>query len=290
MPSWFAFASRKIIVNRSMAGLFTLSAILVSVIIFSLVLFVGLQGLQVFKTVNPIQFFLSSKWNPEHGQYGVLPFIVGTVVVTVLSLIFALPFALGGAIFTAKIAPRRIREILRPAIDLFVGIPSVVYGMIGMTILVPFLGQHYGNGGYGYLATSLVLAIMIMPTILTVSEDAIRTLPRSLEEASLALGATRWQTIFKVLVPAAVPGILTGVILGTGRAIGETMAMVMVIGQAPKIPGSLIESSSSLTSEIVKEIGYAQPGTFYNALYMMAFLLLLLSIGLILVIRIVARR
>lgn len=277
--------------DRLMRGLFVGSAVLVSVIIFSLILFVGFQGVQTFADVSPGEFFFSANWTPTANQFGAFSFLFGTFALTFLAILFSVPFAVSGAIFMAKIAPNWVREILRPATDLFVGIPSVVYGLIGLTVLVPYLAKVTGGTGYGLLPAAIILAIMIMPTILSISEDAMRTLPGSLEEASLALGATRWQTIWRVLLPAARSGILTGVVLGMGRAIGETMAVFMVIGNAPKMPGSLIDPTTVLTTAIVKDM----PNTFYgtawnNALYLMALVLLLISLLLILIIRVVAKR
>lgn len=282
--------------DRLMRSLFIGSAVLVSVVIFSIIFFVGFQGSKTFRDVSVAEFFFSTKWNPSSDQptFGALPFLYSTLLLAGLSILFAIPLALSGAVFMAKIAPRWMREILRPAADLFVGIPSVVYGLIGLTIIVPFLGDRFNgssSAGYGILPAAIVLAIMIMPTILSVSEDAIRSLPGRLEEASLALGATRWQTIWRVLLPAARPGILTGVILGMGRAIGETMAVFMVIGNAPVIPKSLLDSTTVLTTAIVKDMANTFFNTTWNnSLYLMALVLLLLSLTLILLIRFVAGR
>lgn len=285
------FGQRQRMKDRLMRRVFVFSAVTVSLIIFSIILFIGYQGVQTFQEVSPAVFFFSTEWTPDAGKFGAFPFIAGTFLLTALSIILAVPFALGGAVFMAKIAPRWMREILRPATDLFVGIPSVVYGLIGMTLFVPFFAKTVGGAGYGLLPAAIILAIMILPTILSVSEDAIRSLPPSLEEASLALGATRWQTIWKVLLPAAKPGILTGVILGMGRAIGETMAVLMVIGNAPKLPNSLVDSTSVLTTAIVKDMGNTFYGTTWNnALFLMALVLLILSLGLILLIRVVSKR
>lgn len=275
-----------------MRWVFIGSAVIVSVIIFTLIIFVGYQGTQTFKDVSLGDFFFSTDWNPSMDKFGAFPFFYSTMILTLLSVVFSLPLALGGAVFMAKIAPPWMREILRPTTDLFVGIPSVVYGLIGMTVIVPFLHKVFPSTiGYGILPAAIILAIMIMPTILSISEDAIRSLPGRLEEASLALGATRWQTIWRVLLPASRPGILTGVILGMGRAIGETMAVFMVIGNSPQMPKSLLDSTTVLTTAIVKDM----PSTFYgsawnNALYLMALMLLLISLALILGIRILARR
>nr|WP_245533987.1 phosphate ABC transporter permease subunit PstC [Effusibacillus pohliae] len=277
--------------DRVMRWLFAGSAVLVSAVIFSIMLFVGIQGMQTFQGVSPLTFFFSTDWAPADGRFGAFPFLFSTFALTLLAIALSVPVAVSGAVFMAKIAPKWMREILRPATDLFVGIPSVVYGLIGLTVLVPYLAKLTGETGYGLLPAAVILAIMILPTILSISEDAIRSLPRSLEEASLALGATRWQTIWRVLLPAARPGILTGVILGMGRAIGETMAVFMVIGNAPQMPKSLLDSTTVLTTAIVKDMPNTFYGTTWNhALYLMALLLLLISMFLILVIRVVARR
>lgn len=277
--------------DTAMRLVFIISAILVSAVIFSIIVFVGMQGVKTFAGVSPWEFFFSTDWTPGSEKFGALPFLVSTVILTVLSVVLSLPLALAGAVFMAKIAPRWMREILRPATDLFVGIPSVVYGLVGLTVIVPFIGKVVKGTGYGILPAAIILAIMILPTILSISEDAIRSLPGRLEEASLALGATRWQTIWRVLLPAARPGILTAVILGMGRAMGETMAVFMVIGNSPQMPKSLISSTTVLTTAIVKDMGNTNYGsTWNNALYLMALVLLLISLGLILIIRIVARR
>lgn len=271
--------------------LFTGSAILVSAIIFSIMIFVGMQGFKTFQGVSPWEFFFSTDWTPNQNKFGAFSFLYSTMLVTLLSVVFSVPLALSGAIFMAKIAPNWVRETMRPATDLFVAIPSVVYGLIGLTVIVPFLGKFNEGLGYGILPAAIILAIMILPTILSISEDALRALPSRYEEASLALGATRWQTIWRVLLPAARPGILTGIILGMGRSIGETMAVFMVIGNSPQMPSSLLDSTTVLTTAIVKDMGNTQYGsTWNNALYLMALLLLVISMLLIVVIRIIGKR
>ncbi|CAG7655943.1 phosphate ABC transporter permease subunit PstC [Paenibacillus allorhizosphaerae] len=277
--------------DRLMRWVFAGSAVLVSIIIFSIIAFVGWKGVRTFADVSPLEFFFSTDWTPSQNKFGAFPFLYSTILLTLLSVLMSLPLALSGAVFMAKIAPAWMREILRPATDLFVGIPSVVYGLVGLTVIVPFLAKFNEGLGYGILPAAIILAIMILPTILSISEDAIRALPGRLEEASLALGATRWQTIWKVLLPAARPGILTGVILGMGRAIGETMAVFMVIGNSPQMPKSLLDSTTVLTTAIVKDMGNTHYGsTWNNALFLMALMLLLISLFLIVVIRIVAKR
>lgn len=274
-----------------MRWVFVGSAIIVSAIIFSVIVFVGMQGIKTFKDVSPLEFFFSTDWTPSGNRFGAFPFLYSTVLLTLIAVLLSVPLALSGALFMAKIAPKWMREILRPATDLFVGIPSVVYGLIGMTVIVPWLGKVTGGIGYGILPAAIILAIMILPTILSISEDAIRSLPGRLEEASLALGATRWQTLWRVLLPAARPGILTGVILGMGRAIGETMAIFMVIGNSPQMPKSLLDSTTVLTTAIVKDMGNTNYGTTWNnALYLMALVLLLISLACIIIIRMVAKR
>ena len=211
---------------------------------------------------------------------------------TILAVLLGAPLGLAGAIFMAKIAPQKIRAVMRPATDLYVAIPSVVYGYVGLTILVPYIREHFHvSSGFGLFAAAVVLAIMILPTIISISEDAIRAVPQQLEEGSLALGATRWQTITGVILPAALPGILTSIILAMARAVGETMAVQMVIGNTPQIAKSLFTPTSTLTSEIVAEMGNAPFGSVWgNSLFLMALVLLLLSLAMILVIRRVAER
>jgi phosphate transport system permease protein len=279
--------------DRLMRFIFIGSATLVAIVIFSIIIFVGMQGSKTFATISVQEFFFTNDWSPDADvpKFGAFSFLYSTLILTVLSVILAIPLALSGAVFMAEIAPKWMREILRPAADLFVGIPSVVYGLIGITVIIPFLARTFGGPGYGLLPAALILAIMIMPTIMSISEDAIRSLPGRLKEASLALGATRWQTIWRVLIPAARPGIITGIVLGMGRAIGETMAVFMVIGNSPKIPHSLLDSTTVLTTAIVKDMGNTFYGTpWNNALYLMALVLLVVSLSLIIIIRVVAKR
>ena len=277
----------KLVYDRYIRYLFIASAFLMTLIIVAIIVFIGQQGLQTFKTVSPSEFFFSPKWDPLDGQFGALSFISGSILVTVLSVLIGAPLGLAGAIFMAKMSPAWLREIMRPATDLYVAIPSVVYGYVGLTVLVPWIRTYFHVGtGFGLLAASVILAIMILPTIISISEDAIRSVPPTLEEASLALGATRWQTIQKVLVPAALPGILTSVILAMARAVGETMAVQMVIGNTPLLALSLFTPTSTLTSEIVVEMGNTPFGsTWNNSLFLMALVLLLISLVMIIAIR-----
>lgn len=278
--------------DRNIRYLFITCAFLMTVIIASIIIFVGQQGLQTFKDVSPAEFFFDGKWAPTDQHYGAFSFIFGSIAVTVLAVLFGAPLGLAGAIFMAKLAPKWLRDIMRPATDLYVAIPSVVYGFVGMTILVPFIREYFHvNTGFGLFAAALILAVMILPTIISISEDAIRSVPKNLEEASLALGATRWQTIWRVILPAAIPGILTSIILAMARAIGETMAVQMVIGNTPQIAKTLFTPTSTLPSEIVVEMGNTPFGSAWgNSLFLMALVLLVISLFMILVIRRIAAR
>lgn len=277
--------------DRIAKYLFLACAILMTVLIISIVLFVGKQGIETFREVSFAEFFTGTQWQPDAGKFGAFTFIFGTFALTGLTILLGGPLALAGAVFMAKIAPGWLREILKPAVEVFVGIPSVVYGLAGMTVVVPKIGEYLAPPGYGLLAAAIVLSIMILPTVLSVSEDALRSLPPALEEASYALGATRWQTIWRVLMPAAMPGIITAIILGMARAIGETMAVLMVIGNSPQFPQSLAMPTSVLTTEIMLEMGHTPFGsTWNNALFLMALVLLLVTLGLILIVRFVGKR
>lgn len=281
-----------LVYDRYVRYLFIASAFFMAVIILSIIIFVGQQGLMTFAEVSPLEFFFSTKWDPMDGHYGAFSFISGSILATLLAILFGAPLGLAGAMFMAKIAPSWLREIMRPATDLYVAIPSVVYGFVGLTILVPFIREYFHvSSGFGLLAAAIILAIMILPTIISISEDAIRTVPKSLEEASLALGATRWQTLWRVILPAALPGILTAIILAMARAIGETMAVQMVIGNTPQLAKSLFMPTSTLPSEIVVEMGNTPFGSAWgNSLFLMALVLLLMSLAMILVIRRIAER
>ncbi|MDT3698440.1 MAG: phosphate ABC transporter permease subunit PstC [Thermincola sp.] len=278
--------------DRIARYLFVASALLVSLVILSIIWFVGNQGLATFWQANPVEFFTSSKWSPDNGHYGVLTFIAGSLGTTFLAILIGGPLGLAGAVFLAKIAPPWMRGLMRPATELFAGIPSVVYGYLGLTIIVDIVRVITGSpAGYGVLAAGLVLAVMILPTVISISEDTLRSLPETYEEASLALGATRWQTIWRVLLPAAAPGVITAIILATARAIGETMAVQMVIGNSPMFPRTLVNPTSTLTSNIVMEMGNTPFGsTWNNALFMMSLILLLISLLLIVLVRTAIRK
>ncbi|MFZ5826253.1 MAG: phosphate ABC transporter permease subunit PstC [Bacillota bacterium] len=277
--------------DRIALQLLTLSAVTVSLVIAAILVFVGKEGLLTFTTVTPAEFFFSPNWDPPAGHFGALPFLIGSVAATSIALVIGAPLGLAGAIFMAKIAPEWMRAVMRQASNLFVGIPSVVYGYIGMTTMVPWVRENFGGQGFGVLVAGLILAIMVLPTILGVSEDAIRSVDVALEEGSLGLGATRWQTIWGVIIPAARPRILAAIILAFARAFGETTAVQMVIGNSPTIVRSLTHGTSTLTSQIIMEMGQTPPGSAWSrALFMMAFGLLVVSLIMILLVRWVSNR
>lgn len=234
---------------------------------------------------NNIQDFISGKeWFPTAEpavQLGVLPLILGTLVVSFFAILFALPIGLATAIYMAEVANEKVRKILKPVIELLSGIPSVVYGFFGLITVVPLIHDVFNLPvGETALAGSVVLAIMALPTIITVSEDAIRNTPRSMKEASLALGANRWQTIHRVVLPYSMSGISAAAILGIGRAIGETMAVLMVTGNAAVIPYSLLQPVRTIPATIAAELGEApQGGVHYEALFALGCILFLMTLG-----------
>jgi len=272
-----------------------LSAVLLIVLVISLFYFVASKGLSTF-IVNKVplkEFLFSAEWRPDREipQVGALPFIAGSVLVSIFAILISGPLGVSSAIFMVEISKKMGQKILQPAIEIFVGIPSVVYGWIGLSVLVPFISKHFGGLGFSLLAGILVLAVMTLPTITSVSADTIRALPLEIREASYALGATRWQTIRHVLIPAAKPGILTAIILGLARAFGEALAVQMVIGNRPVIPKSFLEPMATITSIITMEMGNTVMGTLWNnALWSLALLLLLISFFFIILIRLVGRR
>lgn len=219
--------------------------------------FIFKEGAPLFLKKGFFTIVFGSDWSPIDGQFGLLPFILGSVWVTVGALVLGVPLALACSIFLVEFAPKRLRLWVKPAIELLAGIPSVVYGFIGVVILVPFIRVYFGGTGFSVLASSVVLAIMILPTIIGISMDALSAVPHSYREGSLALGATPWQTVYRVVLPAARSGVLASVILGMGRAIGETMAVIMVAGNAVGIPLGITDSVRTLTSNIALEMGYA---------------------------------
>lgn len=238
------------------------------------------------------EFLFSSDWNPSDdftggGKVGAGIFIFGSVLICFLALLIATPFSLAAAIFMSEISPKISAKVLRPAVEIFVGIPSVVYGWVGATVLVPLIEKVFHlQVGYSVLAGAIVLAVMIFPSITSVSADSLRTVSYEYREAAYGLGSTRWQVIRRVVLPAARPGILTGIILGLARAFGEALAVAMVIGKMKAFPENLLSPTNNLTAAIASDMGGATEGGEYNlALWTMALLLLIISFTFILIIR-----
>lgn len=260
----------------------------------ALMLYLAYMGLQLFFVdhINPLVFLFSPNFSPDAHHPGALVFILGSVFVTLFALCVGGPFGVAVGIFLSQLAPPKLAAFMKPAIEILVGIPSVVYGWLGLTLLAPLIRHFTGSlTGFGLLTAGIVLSIMILPTVISLSEDALRAVHVSMKEGSMALGATRWQTIWSVMLPSARSGLTVAVILGIARAIGEALAVQMVIGNSAMLPKGLLAPTAALTTEIVTDMGSAQEGTvLYHALFSMAFLLLLIAMALILGVRLAVRR
>jgi phosphate transport system permease protein len=244
-------------------------------------LFLLKEGLSVFKSISPLEFLLGRNWYPisEPPQLGILPLILGSLLVTLGAAIISIPIGVGCAVYIAEIAPVKIKEVLKAAIELLAAIPSVVLGFIGMVTLVPMVKNLFHlPTGLSALSGSIMLAFMAMPTIVSIAEDALYSVPKSYKEGSFALGATHWQTIHRVMLPAASSGILAAVMLGIGRVIGETMAVMMITGNAAVIPQSIFQPVRTLTATIAAEMGEAVVGSeHYFALFAIGIVLFIIS-------------
>jgi len=233
------------------------------------------EGLPLIWKIGPKSFLLGERWVPSQGEFGILPMIVGSFWVTFGALLLGIPLGLACAIFLCEWTPPWAGMILRSAIQVLAGIPSVVYGFWGLVVLVPLIRNFLGGPGLSILSGSLILSIMILPTIISISEDSLKALPPNYKAGAFALGATHWQTIWRVLIPAARSGIVASIILGMGRALGETMAMIMILGNAVKMPSSILDSARTLTTNIGIEMGYAS-GDHRQALFAAGVILFLI--------------
>ena len=270
---------------------------LVALVVVTLIFMVAQQGLTTFFVdgLNPIDFFFGQNWIPEQERYGALPMIVGSFAVTLLSTAFALPIAIGSAIFVVEVAPSFGRRVFQPFIELLVGIPSVVYGVLGLYVINSLIKAIFGDAaptGAGILSGSIVLAIMILPTITTLSMDALRAVPNQYREGSYALGCTRWQTTWHVVLKSALPSLMTAVILGMTRAFGETLAVQMVIGGVERsMPMGLLDPASTLTAALTAGLSNAVSGSvYYHALWSLGLILLAMSLVFILIIHLIGRK
>ena len=252
-------------------------------------IFIFLEGFPLILSAGLKNFILSSHWAPTKGHFGILAMIISSVLVTLGAMVIGVPLGLSCAMVLAEFSPKRLKMVLKPTLELLAGIPSVVYGFLGVICLVPLIRNHLGGPGLSLLAASIILGIMILPTVISISIDALTAVPDLYRDGSLALGATRWQTVSRVVLPAASSGIITAIILGMGRAIGETMAVIMVAGNALQIPTSVLDPVRTLTSNIALELGYAA-GRHREALFATGIVLFIIIMILNLSATLIARR
>ena len=243
--------------EQMMQIVFLISASISILAVALICIFIFINGIPAMAEVGIFRFLSGTQWKPSNDIYGIFPMILGSLYVTAGAIIIGVPIGILTAVFMARFCPKKLYRIIKPAVDLLAGIPSVVYGFFGLMVIVPFIRDYLGGDGSSMLAASVILGIMILPTIVNVSEAAIRAVPESYYEGSLALGATHERSVFFTVVPAAKSGIMAGVILGVGRAIGETMAVVMVAGNQAVIPSGILKGLRTLTTNIVLEMGYA---------------------------------
>jgi phosphate transport system permease protein len=243
--------------EQMMQIVFLISACISILAVALICIFIFINGIPAMAEVGVFRFLSGSQWKPSNDIYGIFPMILGSLYVTAGAIIIGVPIGILTAVFMARFCPQKLYRIIKPSVDLLAGIPSVVYGFFGLMVIVPFIRDFLGGSGSSMLAASVILGIMILPTIVNVSEAAIRAVPESYYEGSLALGATHERSVFFTVVPAAKSGIMAGVILGVGRAIGETMAVVMVAGNQAVIPSGVLIGLRTLTANIVLEMGYA---------------------------------
>lgn len=244
-----------------MKGVFFMCASISVIALIAICLFLMLRGIPAIAEIGFFKFIFNEKWAPVDipASYGILSMIVGSVYVTAGAIIIGVPIGLMCAVFLAEFCPASIYNALKSAVNLLAGIPSIIYGFFGMEIVVPFVREYFGGNGFSILSASIILGIMILPTIISISESSIRAVPKSYAEGSLGLGATKEETVFKVVIPAAKSGVLTSIILGIGRAVGETMAVVMVAGNSvmPFDKIELLKPIRTMTTNIVTEMSYA---------------------------------
>lgn len=276
-------------------------ALLLIVVTAAIITMIAWKGTAVFRDgdastgISLWDFLTGTEWDPERPAVeggpavGAVPFMAGTAVISLLALCISAPVGIGCAVFMSEIAPGWGERMLRPAVEVFMGIPSVVYGWVGLSTVVPFVREHLGGLGFSLLAGGLVLSVMILPTIISVSADALKGVPASLREAAYSLGSTRWQVIRRVLIPASSSGILTAVVLALARAFGEALAVQMVIGNVRLLPKSILSPAVTLTTGIAMDMGNTVNGSLWNnALWTMALILLVMSLSFTLLVRFVS--
>jgi len=252
-------------------------------------IFIFEEGLPLIFHTGLKDFIFSSHWAPTKGHFGIAAMIISSILVTLGAMVLGVPLGLACAIVLAEFCSERLRGLLKPTLELLAGIPSVVYGFLGVIWLVPLIRNYLGGPGLSLLAAAVILGIMILPTVISISIDALTAVPDVYRDGSIALGATQWQTVHRVVLPAASSGIITAVILGMGRAVGETMAVIMVAGNALKIPTSILDPVRTLTSNIALELGYAA-GRHREALFATGIVLFVIIMILNLSATLLARR
>ncbi len=257
MKNWKERAANYVFLAAALVS--TLAVVLICVFLFA-------SGLPAIFEIGPANFLLGRVWKPLENLFGIFPMIVGSLYVTAGAIAVGVPIGILSAVFMAYFCPPRLYKLLKPATELLAGIPSIVYGFFGLMVIVPLMQDLFGGSGKGLLTASILLGIMILPTIIGVAESALRAVPAPYLEGSLALGASEEKSVFRVMLPAAKSGILAGVILGVGRAIGETMAVVMVAGNQTIMPEKITSGVRTLTANIVMEMGYAADGLHRDAL------------------------
>lgn len=248
--------------EKSIELIFVVSAFLMVVSVLLICVYIFIEGVPPILKVGIPEFIFGTQWTPTYTtpQFGILPMILASVLGMLGAIIIGVPIGIFTAIMLAEIAPKKLARVLKSAIELLAGIPSVVYGFFGLTVIVPFIRVYFKSPtGTSLLAMIILLSIMVIPTIVNITETSLRAVPREYKEGSLALGASKIETIFKVMIPAAKSGITASVVLGMGRAIGETMAVIMVCGNIPRIPTSLLSTVSPMTATIAKDMSYAGP-------------------------------
>lgn len=279
---WRTVSTRKLI-DHGIKGVFLINAIVGVAVLLGILVFLFQYGARTFREITFLQFLAGTVWNPDAyttPQYGLVPLFLGSILTTVIALSIALPLGIAGALFIAERLKGKVRVAVKTAVELFAGFPSVVIGFFGLVVLAPLIARLSGvPGGLNVLNASLLLALMALPTIISVSDDALRVVPHSFREAAYALGATPWTTALRVILPAAKSGILAGTMLGFGRAVGETMAVLMVAGNAPIIPKSIFDPVRTITSTIAIELGESTFGsTHFYALFALGGVLFIISL------------
>lgn len=243
--------------EKAMRFVFSLAACVSVAAVVLICIFLFANGIPAIRKIGIFNFLLGTTWKPANNLYGNLPMIIGSLYVTAGALLAGVPVGVLTAVFMARFCPERIYRPMKAAVNLMAGIPSVVYGFFGLVVLVPLIREIFGGRGKSVLSASILLGLMILPTIISVSETSIRAVAESYYEGGLALGASHERSVFYVVLPAAKSGIFTGIVLGLGRAVGETMAVMMVAGNQPVIPGNLLSGVRTLTTNIVLEMGYS---------------------------------